>query len=317
MNDSTGKTLVVQIPAYNEAATIDRTIADVPREIEGFSKVLLLVIDDGSGDGTSEAARAAGADNVVRFARNRGLALAFQKGLETSLSMGADVIVNFDGDNQYPGDRIPDLAAPVLRGEADMVLGERDFSRIPHFTRTKIFLQKFGTRVVSSLAGVRVGDATTGFRAFSRETAQSLYVASMFTYTLETIFFAGARKLSVDAVTIVTNPKLRESRLFGSSFEYVLKSMVTILRTSIRYRAFAILAWLSLPLFLAGFFAVGRFLLYHFIWEPGGTGHVQSLVLAAVLLIVGFLMVTIGFVADAVGTNRRLLEEVLTLMRKR
>jgi glycosyltransferase involved in cell wall biosynthesis len=317
MTDSTDKTLVVQIPAYNEAPTIGGTIADVPRVVPGFSRVLILVIDDGSTDETSRAAEDAGADKVVRFARNRGLALAFQKGLETSLAMGADVVVNFDGDNQYPGDRIPDLAAPVLKGEADMVLGERDFARIPHFTRTKVFLQKFGTRVVSSLAGVKIGDATTGFRAFSRETALSLYVASMFTYTLETIFFAGARKLSVDSVTIVTNPKLRESRLFGSSLEYVLKSMVTILRTSIRYRAFAILTWLSLPLFLAGFFAVGRFLLYHFLWEPGGTGHVQSLVLAGVLLIVSFLLVAIGFLADAVGTNRRLLEELFTLMRKR
>lgn len=317
MNDSTDKILVVQIPAYNEASTIRGTIADVPREVVGFSRVLILVIDDGSSDETSRVAEAAGADRVVRFARNRGLALAFQKGLETALDMGADVVVNFDGDNQYPGDRVPDLVAPVLRGEADMVLGERDFSRVPDFSRTKIFLQKFGTGVVSRLAGVPCGDATTGFRAFSRETAMSLYVASMFTYTLETIFFAGARKLSVGSVTIVANPKLRESRLFGSSLEYVLKSMVTIMRTSIRYRAFAILAWLSLPLFLAGFLAVGRFMLYHFLWEPGGTGHVQSLVLAGVLLIVSFLLVAIGFLADAVGTNRRLLEEQLTLMRKR
>jgi len=309
--------LVVQIPAYNEAETIAGAIADVPREVSGVDRVLVLVIDDGSTDETSRVATEAGADRVVRFARNRGLALAFQKGLDTALSMGAAVVVNFDGDNQYPGHMIPDLVAPILAGKADMVLGERDFSKIPHFSGMKIFLQKFGTRVVSRLSGVSCRDATTGFRAFSRETAMSLYVANMFTYTLETLFWAGSKKLSVGSVAIVTNPKTRESRLFGNSFEYVLKSTAVILRTAIRYRAFAILFWLSLPLFLAGFAAVSRFLLYHFLWEQGGTGHIQSLVLAGVLIVIGFLLVVMGILADAVSTNRRLLEEMLTLLRRR
>jgi hypothetical protein len=310
-------TLVVQVPAYNEAENLATTLADIPREIPGVGRVLVLVIDDGSTDDTARVANEAGADKVVRFPTNRGLALAFQRGLQEAVAMGADVIVNFDGDNQYPGDRIPDLAAPILAGTADMVLGERDMTRIAHFSGAKKFLQRFGTRVVSRLSGVTCGDATTGFRAFSRETAQSMYVASMFTYTLETLFWAGSRKLSVQSVTIETRPKLRESRLFGSSFEYVLKSMVTIFRTSLRYRATALLAWLSLPLFLLGCGAIFRFLLYHFFWEPDGTGHVQSLVFAAVFVLVGVVLVALGIQADSTSTNRRLLEEILTLLRKK
>lgn len=310
-------TLVVQVPAYNEGANLATTLADIPREIAGVGRVLVLVVDDGSTDDTARVARDAGADRVVRFPANRGLAVAFQRGLQEAVAMGADVIVNFDADNQYPGDRIPDLAAPVLDGTADMVLGERDMSRIPHFSGAKRFLQRFGTRVVSRLAGVRCGDATTGFRAFSRETAMSLYVASMFTYTLETLFWAGARKLSVKSVMVQTRPKLRESRLFGSSLEYVLKSMVTILRTSLRYRATALLSWLAMPLFVLGLGAVVRFLLYHFAWEPDGTGHVQSLVFAAVFILVGVVLVALGILADSTSTNRRLLEEILTLLRKK
>jgi glycosyltransferase involved in cell wall biosynthesis len=309
--------LVVQIPAYDEAATIAVTIADVPRTVPGFDKVEVLVIDDGSRDETGRLAREAGADRVVRFARNRGLALAFQAGLEAALDMGADAIVNFDADNQYPGNRIADLVSPVALGQADIVLGERDFDRIPHFSRAKVALQRLGATVVGRLAGVPCKDATTGFRAFSREAAQSLYVAGMFTYTLETLFLAGARKLSVAAITVETKAKRRESRLFGSSFEYVLRSLATIARAGIRYRALAVLTWLALPLFLSGLFAIGRFLLYHFLWEPERTGHTQSLVLAGVLIIVGVLLVAIGFLADAVGTNRRLLEEILTHLRKK
>ena len=309
--------LVVQIPAFNESATLPGTIADIPRDIPGIDRVCILVMDDGSTDNTSEVALQSGADRVVRFPRNRGLSLAFQKALETSLSMGATVIVNFDGDNQYPGDRIPDLVKPILDGTADMVLGERDFSKIDHFTGRKVFLQHFGSRVVSRLAGVPCRDVTTGFRALSRETAMSLYVANMFTYTLETLFWAGSKKLSVQSISVTARPKTRESRLFRSNFEYVFRSIGTILKTSIRYRAFAILFWLSLPLFLAGLFGVGRFMLYHFVWESGRTGHTQSLVLSAVLVVVSVLLVGMGFLADAVSTNRRLLEEMLTLQRKK
>jgi len=310
-----GKTLVVQIPAYNEALRIAGTIADVPRAGEGFERVLVLVVDDGSTDGTAEAAR--GAERVVRFPANRGLAMAFQKGLEVALEMGADVVVNFDADNQYPGDRIAELARMVAAGKADIVLGERDFDSIEHFSGMKRFLQRFGSSVVSRLSGVRCSDVTTGFRAMSREAAQSLYVANLFTYTIETLFLAGARKLSVAGVKISTRPKLRESRLFGNNVEYVGRSFLTIARATLRYRALAILTWLALPLFVAGVVVIGRFLLYHFVWQPGGAGHVQSLVLAGVLIVVGVLLVAMGFLADAVGTNRRLLEEALILLRRR
>lgn len=310
-------TLVVQIPAYNEAENIAATIADVPKQVPGFDQVHVIVIDDGSTDDTSSIATSAGALKVLKTPGNRGLALAFQRGLQESLSLGADVIVNFDADNQYPGARIPDLVKPIVDGTADMVLGERNFATIPHFSGVKKFLQKFGAGVVSRLARVPCRDATTGFRALSRETAQSLYVAGMFTYTLETLFWAGARRLSVVGIGIEANPKTRESRLFGSSFEYVLKSLSTILKASIRYRALAIFSWMAAPLFLLGFGAIARFLLYHFIWEPDGTGHVQSLILAAILIVVGVLLVAMGFLADSAGTNRRLLEEILTRTRRK
>ena len=311
------RTLVVQIPAYNEADNIAAAIADVPREVPGFDRVHIIVIDDGSTDDTGAVATAAGALKVLKSPGNRGLALAFQRGLQEALTLGADVIVNFDADNQYPGNRIPDLVKPIIDGTADMVLGQRNFDTIPHFSPMKRLLQKSGARVVSRLARIPCLDATTGFRALSRETAQSLYVAGMFTYTLETLFWAGARRLAVEGVTIEANPKTRESRLFGSSFEYVLRSIATILKASIRYRALAIFSWLAAPLFLLGFGAVARFLLYHFVWEPEGTGHVQSLILAAILIVVGVLLVAMGFLADSAGTNRRLLEEILTRTRRK
>jgi glycosyltransferase involved in cell wall biosynthesis len=312
-----GLKLVVQIPAFNEAATLARTIADVPRQLPGVAKVEVLVIDDGSSDQTGSVAAGSGADRVVRFPANRGLAMAFQKGLEESLDMGADIVVNFDGDNQYPGSYIPQLIAPIVEGRADIVLGERDFDSIPHFSAAKKFLQRFGSAVVSRLSGVACRDATTGFRAFSREAAQGLYVAGMFTYTLETLFLAGARKLHVQAIRITTNPRTRDSRLFKSSFEYVLRSIGTIVRTSMRYRATAVASWLSFPLFLVGLAVIARFFLYHFVLEPEGTGHVQSLVLAGVLITVGVILVGLGLVADGIATNRRLLEEILTKIRKR
>jgi len=309
--------VVVQIPAFNESDTLPATIADIPRQIPGVDKIEVLVVDDGSTDSTGTVAARAGADRVVRFAANRGLALAFQKGLEESLDMGADIIVNFDADNQYPGRHIPELVAPILSGKADVVLGERDFDSIAHFSATKRFLQRFGSSVVSRLSGVPCRDAATGFRAFSREAAQSLYVAGMFTYTLETLFLTAARKLCVASVPITTNPSFRESRLFKSTFEYVFRSIGTIVKTSMRYKAATILSWLSAPLFLVGLAAIVRFLLYHFLLEPDGTGHVQSLVLAGVLVVVGVLLVGMGFLADASATNRRILEEILTNLRKR
>lgn len=300
--------LIIQIPCYNEEATLPETLADLPMAIPGIEVIETLVIDDGSTDQTSSLASELGVDHVIRFPRNRGLAVAFAGGLNACLNAGADIIVNTDGDHQYQGSSIPNLVAPIVRGEADMVVGDRQVDTIPHFSWLKKVLQKLGTRVVRWTSGTDVQDATSGFRAISRQAAAQLVVFSSYTYTLETIIQAGKRGLVVASVPVETNPKLRESRLIRSVSSYVLRSSVTILRIFMMYEALRVFTLISLMPALAG---VVLFVRYAFFYAAGqGSGHIQSVVVASVLLLLAFQILLLGLLADLIAKNRRLSEEI-------
>ncbi|HVR44347.1 MAG TPA: glycosyltransferase family 2 protein [Thermoanaerobaculia bacterium] len=306
--------LIIQIPAYNEEKTIEATLAALPKKVPGIAKVETLVIDDGSSDRTVEAARRAGADHLVRLVSHRGLSRAFLAGIDASLRLGADVIVNTDADNQYRASDLPKLVAPILDGSAEVVIGDRDIRSSPHMGPVKKLLQRLGSWAVGRAAGLRLPDVTSGFRAFSREAAYQINVFNPFTYTLETIIQAGNRNLGVRSVTIGTNPPTRPSRLYRGAFGYVRKSIVTIFRIYTLYKPLKTFFAIGSILFLAGF-ALGLRFLWFWMTE-GSAGHVQSLILASVLLIIGFQTALIGLVADLISVNRRLSEEVLVRLRK-
>ncbi|HEY1251147.1 MAG TPA: glycosyltransferase family 2 protein [Thermoanaerobaculia bacterium] len=301
--------LVIQIPAYDEEATIARALAALPKAVPGFSSVETLVIDDGSTDATSERAREAGAGRVVRLTTNRGLAEAFSVGLSEALAMGADVIVNFDADLQYdPGD-IAALTAPVLEGRADFTIGDRGPGQLAHFSPSKRLLQRMGSWVVRQASGVQVTDAVSGFRAVSADAARKLNVFSKLTYTLETLIQAGYKGLRVVSVPVRAHPPVRPSRLFTSTFKYVLLQGSNVLRITALYKPLKIFSIAGALIVLAGLALGVRFLAYYFFGgNPGG--HVQSLILAAVLIVVGFQTLLIALLADLVAINRRLLEEM-------
>lgn len=301
--------LIIQIPCYNEEGTIGVTLGDLPREMEGFDSVEWLIIDDGSKDGTVEAARKAGADHVVRLSRNRGLAVAFAAGLDACLKLGADVIINTDGDNQYKAEDIPKLVEPVISGSADMVIGARPISTTEHFSPLKKTLQKMGSAVVRLASRTDVADAPSGFRAMSRDAALRLNVFNNYTYTLETIIQAGQKGLGVLSVPVGTNPDLRPSRLFRSIPSYLQRSISTIIRIFVVYRPFRFFVTIGIALFSAGFFIGLRFLYYYFFGS--GTGaYIQSLILASILLGIGFQTILVGFLADLLSVNRRLMEDI-------
>ncbi|MBK7973338.1 MAG: glycosyltransferase family 2 protein [Deltaproteobacteria bacterium] len=306
--------LIVQIPCLNETATLGEVVRSIPRSIPGVDQVEVLVIDDGSTDGTAELARELGVEHVVRFRKNRGLARAFLAGLDACLKLGADVIVHTDGDNQYPSAEIPRLIQPILDGRADFVVGERDIANIEHFSDTKKKLQRLGSWVVRRFSGTEIPDTTSGFRAMSREAALQLNVVSEYSYTLETIIQAGRQRMAMDHVRIRTNPKTRESRLMSNTRDYIQRSAFTILRTYTMYEPLRVFSLVGGAL-LAGGLALGVRFLYFLVFERG-VGHVQSLILAAVLTLLGFQVVLIGLLADIIGSNRRLLETLLEKMRR-
>jgi glycosyltransferase involved in cell wall biosynthesis len=305
--------LVIQIPCFNEEQTLSQAIAALPREVKGFDRVEFLVIDDGSTDRTSQVAMECGVHHLVKFTGNRGLARGFMAGLDACLKMGADVIVNTDADNQYDASCIPDLTRPIVEGMADMVIGDRQVDTVSSFSSTKKQLQRFGSWVVRRASASDVQDATSGFRALSREAALRLFVTSEFTYTLETIIQGGAAKLRMTSVPVKTNPPTRESRLFGNIFTYVKRSAGTIIRIYTMYnplKTFLSVAGLFLT---AGLIASGRFLYFFFTEEK--TGHIQSLILAAILIIAAFQIALSGIVADLIGANRKLLDSTLRRIR--
>jgi glycosyltransferase involved in cell wall biosynthesis len=310
--------LVIQIPAWNERENLPLALAALPRRVPGFDEVEVLVVDDGSTDGTAEAARAGGADRVVTLPFHRGLASTFNAALAESLRMGADVVVNTDADNQYDASAIPELVRPILEGRAAMVVGNRRVETIGHFSPTKIFLQKLGSAVVSYASGLRVPDATSGFRAFSREAALRLNVFSRMTYTLETLIQAGELDLPVESVPVATNPKLRESRLIRSNARYVAVSAANILRLTVLYRPLKLFLTLASLLAVPGVILVVRWFWYFFTTlGQAPTGRTQSLTMGISLLLASGGAVALGLVADLVSINRRLLEEILLRERKR
>lgn len=307
--------LIVQIPCLNEEGTLPDTLADIPRQIDGIDEVEILIIDDGSTDRTAEVAREHGADHVIQFPRNRGLGHAFKAGLDTCLKLGADIIINTDGDNQYFGGDIPMLVEPILNGRADLVIGDRQPESISHFSPVKRFLQWFGSRVVSRLATIEVPDVASGFRAFSRETALRLPTFTNFDHTVEHAVEAGQDRLAVVSVPIRTNPKARESRLFSNVGEFVVKSASISLRTYARYKALKIFAAFGALTFAVGVLIGARFCYFYFFVGEADL-YIQSLILAAILLLAGFQMFMTGIVADLIGTNRSMLEDLLPRVKK-
>jgi glycosyltransferase involved in cell wall biosynthesis len=307
--------LIIQIPCLNEEATLPETLADLPRHVEGFDTVEWLVIDDGSTDATADVARECGVDHVVRFTSNKGLAIAFQAGIDAALKLGADVIVNTDADNQYRGDEIPKLVAPILAHRADVVVGDRRVREHDEFSLTKKFLQLWGSWVVRQASGTDVPDAASGFRAYSREAALRLNVVSRFSYTLETLIQAGKSDLAVAHVPIATNPKTRESHLFRSTAEYIRRSVGTILRIYAMHEPLRVFLSLAAVAGLGGLILFGRIAWFYFT-QPGPTGHVQTLIVAAVLLVFAAQLAVLGILADLVRANRVLAERSLHRIRK-
>ncbi len=307
------KKLIIQIPCLNEAATLPATLADLPREIPGIDVIETLVIDDGSDDGTAEVARSCGVDHVVRFTRRKGLAAAFMAGLDAALKRGADYIVNTDADNQYAGRDIPKLLEPLLAGRADIVIGDRGIRTEPHMSRARRWLQRLGSWVVRQVSDTGVPDTTSGFRAYTREAALRTMIVSEFSYTLESIIQAGKKRLAIAHVPVATNPRTRESRLFDSVLSYIRESAETILRIYTMYEPLKVFMVIGLLTFGAGFLISARFLYYY--WQGAGQGHIQSLILSAVLMIVGFQVVLIGLLADVISNNRKLIEDVLYRVR--
>jgi glycosyltransferase involved in cell wall biosynthesis len=306
--------LIVQIPCYNEEETLPLTVQDIPRQIDGVDQVEILAIDDGSTDNTISVAEEIGVDHIVRNIRNKGLAKTFFAGLDASLRLGADIIVNTDGDNQYRGQDIPKLIAPILRGEADIVIGDRDTDKIPHFSASKKSLQKLGNLMVRVLSDTDVLDAVSGFRAFSREAAMQTNIITDFSYTIETIIQGSNKSMVIANVPIGTNPESRESRLFNSIPMFISRSIATMIRSYTMYRPLRVFLFIGLFFIVCGLIPSIRFLIYFFAGES--SGHIQSLILAAILFIIGFQVIMIGLVADIISLNRRLIEETLLRVKR-
>jgi glycosyltransferase involved in cell wall biosynthesis len=307
------KKLIIQIPCLNEAATLPATLADLPRAIPGIDLVEVVIIDDGSRDGTAEVARRCGAEHVVRLRRNKGLAAAFMAGIDASLKAGADYIVNTDADNQYAAHEIPRLLAPLLAGDADIVIGDRNIAELRHMSWRKRQLQQLGSWVVRQVSNTNVPDTTSGFRAYTREAALRMTIVSEFSYTLESIIQAGKKRMAIAHVPVATNPRTRESRLFDSVFGYIKRSAATIVRIYAMYEPLKVFTYLGLLVFSGGVVGVLRFVYYFFLGEA--SKHQASLIASAVLLIVGFHVLVIGLLADVISANRKLLEDLLYRIR--
>ncbi len=306
--------LIIQIPCFNEAETIAATIADLPTAIDGIAAIEILVIDDGSTDGTAEAARAAGAQHILSNGANRGLAQSFQRGLDASLRLGADIIVNTDGDNQYNGADIAALVRPILDNRADIVVGDRQTASIAHFSPLKKRLQKAGSSLVSTLANAEIADAVSGFRAFSRHAAMGVTVRSSFSYTTETLIQAGRRRMRIACVPVRTNKVERPSRLFRSIPHFLVRTGRTMLRSYAMYEPLKIFAVLGVLMMIAGAVPVVRFLVHYFAGD--GSGMVQSLIIGGVIMMIGAISAMFALIADLVAYNRQLLELTLERVRK-
>ncbi len=305
--------MVIQVPCLNEEATLPLVLQSMPASIEGVDRIELLVIDDGSTDRTAEVARAHGA-TVIRHARTMGLARSFRDGVDYALRHGADVVVNTDGDNQYPQHRIGDLVAPILAGEAEIVIGDRQTHTIEHFSPFKKAMQRFGSWVVNQAAGTRLPDAASGFRAYSRYALYRLNIVTQFSYTMETIIQAGDKRLAIVSVPVDTNPKTRESRLFSNMFEHMLKSGQAILRSYIMFRPWSIFATLATLFGVLGLVPFVRFAILRALGDDGN--HIQSLILGGALISGALLAVALGVLSDLAKTNRILAEDQLERLKE-
>lgn len=306
--------LVVQIPCLNEEETLPAVLESIPSVVEGIDEVVVVVIDDGSTDRTVEVARAMGVTHFVRHASTRGLARSFQDGISYALELGADIVVNTDGDNQYPQGRIADLVRPIVDGRADIVIADRQVREIEHFSPAKVALQNVGSAVVNRVAGTRLPDAASGFRAYSRETLLRLNTVTRFSYCMETIIQAGNMRLAIASIPVTTNAKTRESRLFRSTGEHVVKSAAAIIRSYIMYRPYMIFGWAMIVFALLGLVPFARYAVL--VARGDGGGHLQSLILGAVLVVMACISGMLGVVADLIRTNRILLEHSLELAKR-
>jgi glycosyltransferase involved in cell wall biosynthesis len=306
--------VLIQIPCLNEEQTLPATLADIPRSIPGVDTVEILVIDDGSTDDTVAVARAHGVDHIHSNLCNRGLGPTFATGLDLCLKYGADIIVNTDGDGQYKGGDIPRLIAPILAGSADIVVGDRQTHRNPEFSYWRKWLQWLGSKVVRSLSGTSVPDAVSGFRAISRDAAIRLNILSRFSYTVEMIIQAGNKDMTIASIPIDTNPKQRESRLFRNAPQFIAQQLVSMVRMYAMYRPMRMFFYLGTVLAIAGVIPVVRFLYFYF--SGDGSGHIKSLLLGAVLLLMGFVFYVTGLLSDLISQNRRLNEIALIKIRQ-
>jgi glycosyltransferase involved in cell wall biosynthesis len=306
--------LIIQIPCFNEEGQLPTTLAELPRELPGIDEVEWLVVDDGSTDRTVEVAREHGVDHIVRLTNNKGLATAFQAGLDACLKLGADVVVNTDADNQYYGPDIVKLLTPILRGDADMVVGDRQVEQVEHFSTVKVGLQKLGSAVVRRASETAIPDTTSGFRAYNREAAIQMQVVSKFTYTLETIIQAGKMLVAVDHVPVRTNPKTRESRLFPSMWAYVRRNTISIFRIYSQYEPLRVFMTAAAVVGLAAAVIWVRFL--YFYASGNGKGHVQSLILGAVLFIAAIQLAALGVIGDVLAGSRVLSQRILERVRR-
>lgn len=301
--------LVVQIPCLNEEETLPLVLESIPKKIDGISEIIVLVINDGSTDRTVEVAKAHGVKHFIHHVGNKGLARSFQDGAMYALEIGADILVNTDGDNQYPQAEIGNLVKPIMEGKADMVIADRQVQQILHFSRGKKLMQKFGTWVLNKAAGTDVPDAPSGFRAYSREALLQLNIVTRFSYAMETLIQAGHKRIRIASIKITTNPKTRESRLFNSSLEHMAKSGVAITRSFLMHKPYMLFVPLGVLLFVLGAVPFARFLYFVAIGDSGG--HLQSLILGAVLLISSLISFTLGVIADLIRINRILIEQSL------
>jgi glycosyltransferase involved in cell wall biosynthesis len=306
--------LIIQIPCHNEAQVIAQTIKSLPTSLAGFDSIEYMVIDDGSNDGTADVAQAAGVHHVIKLPGHMGLAVAFTSGLDACIKKGADVIVNTDADNQYHAEDISLLVTPILDGRAQIVVGDRGVATLEAFSPIKRLLQRMGSWVVAQFSGLEIPDATSGFRAISREAALRTLVLNDYSYTLETLIQAGANRIPVEYVKIRTNPQTRPSRLIRNIPHYLANSSATIVRSYTMYRPLRVFTIMGAVLLFGGLVVGGRFLYFYFTGH--GSGHLQSVILSAVLLIIGFQVLLIGLVADLIGFNRKILEEILYRIRK-
>lgn len=306
--------LIIQIPCLNEAQTLEVALNDLPKSIDGIDEIEVLIINDGSTDDTVEVAKAWGVNHVVSFPKNKGLAKGFMAGLDACIRLGADIIVNTDADNQYCGEDIEKLVRPIIDGEAEIVIGERPIDDIDHFSPLKKKLQHLGSYVVRVASATDIPDAPSGFRAYSKEAALHINVINNYTYTLETIVQAGRNRMAITSVPIRTNPELRKSRLFHGMFEYVKRSMLTIIRAFLMYRPLTFFSVLGIIPFSVGGIVMVRFL--WFFLRGAGMGHIQSLVIASTLIMLGFMTFILGLQADVIAANRKLLEDIQYRVRR-